>query len=390
MKVTELRTCLEKHNYLEDKTIPISKVKTGVKYWFICDKGHRFDSTISNVFQRGEFSCPVCSGRRTLKGFNDLWTTHPQIAKMLKNPEDGYKYSFGSNVLLFWKCPDCGEEYHIAPNKMCQRLHLCPSCDTTGSYSERFVANLLDQFSIVYERERIFDWSENKRYDFYIPQYDCIIETHGKQHYSEYGFGKLGGRNLYEEQWNDDDKKQYAQKSGHISNYIVIDCRKSSPKWIKKGIIESGLLEVLCILPYTVDWEECLSYAAGNIVKDICKTYERGVNIPNLCDIFHLSKNSVRSKLKQGARVGWCSYDPMVAQSENRRRSGERVIATMSKPVVQMGMDGSFIKEFPSVQQAQREVGPHIWECIKGYRVSANGYKWRYKDEFTGNPNSEI
>lgn len=30
--------------------------------------------------------CPVCAGKKVLIGYNDLWTTHPEIAKLLKDP----------------------------------------------------------------------------------------------------------------------------------------------------------------------------------------------------------------------------------------------------------------------------------------------------------------
>ena len=33
--------------------------------------------------------CPVCSNRKVLKGINDLWTTNPELAKLLVDPEDG-------------------------------------------------------------------------------------------------------------------------------------------------------------------------------------------------------------------------------------------------------------------------------------------------------------
>jgi hypothetical protein len=39
-----------------------------------------------------------------LKGFNDLSTTHPAIAKRLVNPADGFKYAQSSPKILEWKC----------------------------------------------------------------------------------------------------------------------------------------------------------------------------------------------------------------------------------------------------------------------------------------------
>lgn len=48
--------------------------------------------------------CPYCSSKRTLKGFNDLATTHPKIAKRLVNTEDGTRIAWSSPKILEWKC----------------------------------------------------------------------------------------------------------------------------------------------------------------------------------------------------------------------------------------------------------------------------------------------
>lgn len=55
----------------------------------------------------------------------------------------------------------------------------------------------------------------------------------------------------------------------------------------------------------------------------------------------------------------------------------------MSKPVIQMTMEDKEIKEFPSIQEAQRQLKTyHIGDCVLGKRNSSGGYKWRYKNEF--------
>lgn len=383
LNIAQIRKSLEKHNYLTDKNINISEVKTGKKYQFTCEKGHSFESLISNVFQNGTFGCPICSGRRVLKGFNDLWTTHPEIAAKLKEKEDGYKYNAGSNVKLTWVCPDCGNEKISTPNKMVSQKYICNICSHDASYPEKFMSNLLNQFSIYFQREKVFSWSDNKRYDFYIPQYNCIIETHGKQHYTSSDFSYLSGKTYIEEQYNDDIKMFYAKEYGEISNYIVIDCRKSETSWIKHSILESELFEILQIIPETVDWDECNKFAIDNLTKTICETYENGENIQSLCQIFNLSYNSVKSKLKQGSEMGWCTYNPNEAMKKAYRENGIRVINTMSKPIIQMDMQYNDIKEFSSIQEAQRILNiSHIWDCVTGKRNSAGGFKWRYKDEY--------
>lgn len=54
--------------------------------------------------------CNVCANLKVLKGYNDLWTTHPQIAQMLKYADKGYQVTFGSDVKQIFICKNCGFE----------------------------------------------------------------------------------------------------------------------------------------------------------------------------------------------------------------------------------------------------------------------------------------
>lgn len=88
-------------------------------------------------------------------------------------------------------------------------------------------------------------WSDTKRYDFYLPDHNIIIETHGEQHYDD-KFISYGGRTLKEEQENDKYKEQIARDNG-VKHYIVIGCRYSDNKWIKENILKSDLSKSISI-----------------------------------------------------------------------------------------------------------------------------------------------
>ena len=135
LKIYEIRNILKKNNYLLNKNLDIDDIKTSKQYEFICENKHIFKSLVSNVFQSGEFRCPICSNRRVLNGYNDLWSTHPHIANMLKDKEDGYKYTFGSNVKLNFICPDCKNEKKLSPNKIISQKSFCNKCNSCVSYS---------------------------------------------------------------------------------------------------------------------------------------------------------------------------------------------------------------------------------------------------------------
>ena len=90
------------------------------KVWWICNKGHEWSAVIKS--RASGVGCPYCANKKVLKGFNDLETTHPELAKEWdyeKNyplkPED---VTIGSNKIVYWICPICKLSY---PAKICNR-----------------------------------------------------------------------------------------------------------------------------------------------------------------------------------------------------------------------------------------------------------------------------
>ena len=82
------------------------------KVWWKCNKGHEWQAAISS--RTSGHGCPYCSNNKVLKGFNDLVTINPTIAKEWnyeKNenlkPEN---FSPNSNKRVWWKC-DKGHEW---------------------------------------------------------------------------------------------------------------------------------------------------------------------------------------------------------------------------------------------------------------------------------------
>lgn len=220
--------------------------------WWLCrEHGHSYKATISN--RSAGKGCPYCSGQRILAGFNDLCTTHSYLVELLVDHNDGYLYTSGSNKKLGWNCSKClsyAGEKRIS--KVCVRGVICNSCSESLSYGERFVYNLLSHHEMVFEHEKEFIWSEKKRYDFYLPELNCIIEVHGLQHYQGAGFSGLGGRTVEEEKENDRFKESLAIEN-RIDRYIVIDARESSFDFIVNSVEESQLHKKLGIVEKT-DW----------------------------------------------------------------------------------------------------------------------------------------
>ena len=123
---------------------------------------------------------------------------------------------------------------------------------TGGSYPERFMNAVLESMHIEFYREQVFPWSKGKRYDFYIPGMNAIIEVHGAQHY-EGGFEYFGGHNLEQERENDSQKEQAAKKNG-ILNYIVVNAMSSAFAYLKNSLCSNADFGKLFNL-HTIDWK---------------------------------------------------------------------------------------------------------------------------------------
>ena len=98
--------------------------------WWLCPKGHSYDSIISN--HTGGSRCPICANKKVLIGFNDLKTIDTEGVKewdYAKNDElDVYpdKITSMSSKRVWWICQK-GHEYNMAVS--CHsRGERCPYC----------------------------------------------------------------------------------------------------------------------------------------------------------------------------------------------------------------------------------------------------------------------
>lgn len=246
--------------------------------------------------------CEECS----LK-LDSIYKNHKELIKYFKNIEDTYVNSLASKKIVTLVCDRCGHERDIKINSAFAREYHCPICSDSISYPEKFIISFLKQLSVYFEREKKFDWSQNKRYDFYIPSLSLIIETHGEQHYkNKFSFSRK--ETLREEQQNDLYKMNIAKENG-IKNYIQLDCSESKMEYIINSIYKSKIIYLLDT--NTVNFKECEKYARNSILFEICEFWNN-MDIKNTATIFNYfiyDSNTIRRYLKIGKNIGLCDYD---------------------------------------------------------------------------------
>ena len=155
--------------------------KTAKGYLVEClNCGNTYAISEGNLL-RGD-GCNVCSNHKIQVGKNDLWTTRPDIAEMLKHKDDGYKYMQYSNVLVPFCCKKCGHDIGESYIHNVTRYGLsCPFCGSGISFPNRLMTNLLEYLNEDFETEVVFDWCKFPSYDnpnkYSTGRYDFVIET---------------------------------------------------------------------------------------------------------------------------------------------------------------------------------------------------------------------
>ena len=121
---------MKEYNYEKNQNLDLNKLTLGSddKVWWICNKKHEWTATIGSR-SRGS-NCPYCSNQKVLKGYNDLETTNPQLAKEW-NYEKNYPLKpseviAGTNKKFWWIC-EKGHEWEAISNARA-RGNSCPYC----------------------------------------------------------------------------------------------------------------------------------------------------------------------------------------------------------------------------------------------------------------------
>lgn len=226
--------------------------------------------------------CSCCANHTVVPEINSVAVTHPWAIKYFQNGYDeAINYTYGSEKHLIFQCPNC-KNYSSSQSveKLIKNHGFMCSCRKTISYPEKTMMALLNKLGVNYIYQltnKTFEWVGKYRYDFYLPDFNMIIETHGGQHYR---ISKFKNLNLEDVQLND--LKKYNLAKQYVNNYIVIDCKESYLSYIKKSILSNK--DFCSILNITEsmfnNFNPCESFLDDdyNVVCDLWNNTDKSIN----------------------------------------------------------------------------------------------------------------
>ena len=104
---------------------------TNRKVWWKCPCGHEYHAVVAARASTNS-SCPYCTGKRVLAGFNDLATKHPAIAAQWYDTLNGEltprMVTAGSKKKVWWQCADGHVWKAVIYSRTGSRKAGCPVC----------------------------------------------------------------------------------------------------------------------------------------------------------------------------------------------------------------------------------------------------------------------
>lgn len=160
-----------KNDFCPDEIIAGSHKKA----WWVCPKGHEYYMKILARANLGR-NCHYCSNDKVLQGFNDLATTHPDIAKQWSNKNilKPTEVTFGSDKKAWWVCSKGHESFVTIKTKI--------NCEIICGYCSNY--KVLKGFNDLFttHKELTKQWSEKNDISFYDVTYGSKQKVWWKCH----------------------------------------------------------------------------------------------------------------------------------------------------------------------------------------------------------------
>lgn len=197
----DCKTCFQKSFSSHNKAIYFSTKnnttarqvfkKSNRKYWFNCNNcSHEFQSTLYNVCGTKKSWCPycccppqkLCENESCQLCFKKSFMSNEKMQFWSPKNKDVPRNIFKSSSKKYWfDCKKCNLDFFISLAHV-SIGNWCPHC--VNKTETKLYKQLLSVYPTIV-REFKPNWSNNKRYDFCIPELKIIIELDGPQHFKQ-------------------------------------------------------------------------------------------------------------------------------------------------------------------------------------------------------------
>ncbi len=382
------------------------------KVWWKCSKcSSEWQATISNrAHGRG---CPYCLNRKVRVGFNDLATTHPELAAEWDFEKNGdltpQMVTYGSGRKIWWKCP-LGHSYQA---NLLHRAHgtNCPICNSgrQTSFAEQAIYFYIKKIhpDAINRYTEIFD--NGMELDIFIPslrvgiEYDGIfwhkekLERERKKYLicQQNNIRLIRVREAPFTTESDLSSPIIADNMYHMDN---LDDQKNLEKFIIQFLME---LESWRREKKPDYFDIDLERDGNEIRRQYLVSKQEGAldkTHPKIAEEWDYQKNGelVPSMFQSGSsvRVWWrcseCGHEWKTSISHRTSGSGcercfKRKIRGGAHPgavcIYQYDLEGNFIKKWDCIADAAKALhqnAANLGSCARHERAKAGGYRWEF------------
>lgn len=239
-------------NYEKNNTIPclVSLGCDSKTFYFTCKECNHEVEICPYHISKG-MECYICSGHRLCENncdicFNKSFASSFRIDNFdnIKNKGINPRFLFKSSKEKYYFTCDNGHSFKSALNHISSGKW-CPKCTNK---TEAMIIKKLEKNNINFIYQYKIDWCKNKTYlpyDFYLPDYNIILECDGRQHFVDI---KKWKSSYKLQQLKDAYKMKCANQNG--INFIRI------------------FQEYIQLTQYSYDWYELLKYSINELVND--------------------------------------------------------------------------------------------------------------------------
>ena len=188
--------------------------------WIKCQEKDYHGSYFTSCtnFSNGGNRCPYCINRKVHK-LDSLGTLYPKSLGVWsnKNKKSPYEYSPSTNKKAWWKCPD-GKHKDFERNIYNSNIvdFRCPRCQF--SQGEEAISSYLINNEMTHIPQKTFSGLIGLgggllSYDFYLLEYNLLIEYQGQQHEKFISWFHKSKKDFERQQEHDRRKREYAKNN---------------------------------------------------------------------------------------------------------------------------------------------------------------------------------